>query len=68
LVVLLPKEIWLLDFKTDQIRADELPGKIKLYKPQLKLYASALAKIYLRPVANCWLHFLDARKTVEVKI
>ena len=68
LVVLLPKEIWLVDFKTDQVRADKLPGKIELYKPQLKLYASALAKIYLRPVANCWLHFLDARKTVEVKI
>jgi ATP-dependent helicase/nuclease subunit A len=68
LVVLLPKEIWLVDFKTDQIRADELPAKAKLYTPQLKLYASALVKIYLRPVANCWLHSLDARKTVEVKI
>ena len=29
LVVLLPKEIWLLDFKTDKVRADELENKAK---------------------------------------
>ena len=68
LVVLLPKEIWLVDFKTDQVRPDELPEKTRFYEPQLKLYASALAKIYSKPVANCWLHFLEARKTVEVEI
>jgi ATP-dependent helicase/nuclease subunit A len=68
LVVLLPQEIWLVDFKTDQMRADELPEKIKLYEIQLKLYARALAKIYSRPVSNGWLHFLDARKTADVKI
>ena len=68
LVVLLPEEIWLVDFKTDQVRADELPEKTKFYEPQLKLYARALAKIYSRPVTSGWLHFLDARKTVEVNI
>jgi len=68
LAVLLPREIWLVDFKTDQIRASELAEKTRIYAPQLKLYAGALAKIYSRPVANCWLHFLDIRKTVEVKI
>ena len=68
LVVLLPEEIWLVDFKTDEVRADELAEKIKIYAPQLKLYASALAKIYSRPVTNCWLHFLSAQKTVAVEI
>jgi len=66
LVVLLPEEIWLLDFKTDEIRKDELPDKIKVYAPQLKLYAQALEKIYSRPVTKRWLHFLAARKTVEI--
>jgi ATP-dependent helicase/nuclease subunit A len=66
LVVLLPKEIWLLDFKTDDVRAEDLPEKTKFYAPQLKLYASALAKIYARPVTNCWLHFLSVRRTVAV--
>jgi ATP-dependent helicase/nuclease subunit A len=66
LVVLLPKEIWLADFKTDEVHANELPEKMRLYAPQLKLYAQALEKIYVRPVTKRWLHFLAARKTVEI--
>jgi ATP-dependent helicase/nuclease subunit A len=68
LVVVLPEEIWLVDFKTDRVRADELTAKAEFYAPQLKLYGWALAKIYSRPVTNGWLHFLNARKTVNVKI
>jgi ATP-dependent helicase/nuclease subunit A len=66
LVVLLPEEIWLVDFKTDEIRQDGLPDKIKAYAPQLKLYAQALAKIHARPVTECWLHFLAARRTGKI--
>ena len=44
-----------------------LPEKTKLYAPQLKLYAQALEKIYSRPVTARWLHFLAARKTVDVE-
>jgi ATP-dependent helicase/nuclease subunit A len=66
LVVLLPEEIWLADFKTDAIRKDGFPDKIKAYAPQLKLYALALEKIYSRPITERWLHFLAARKTVKV--
>ena len=68
LVVLLPEEIWLLDFKTDVVRADDLPAKTKTYAPQLQLYARALAKIYSRPVTNCWLHFLSSQRTMLVEI
>jgi ATP-dependent helicase/nuclease subunit A len=66
LVVLLPEEIWLVDFKTDEIRAGELPAKIKAYTPQLKLYSHALAKIYSRPVSACWLHFLSQKRSVLI--
>jgi ATP-dependent helicase/nuclease subunit A len=66
LVVLLPEEIWLADFKTDEIRQDGLPDKIKAYAPQLKLYALALEKIYSRPVTERWLHFLAARRTEKI--
>ena len=68
LVVLLPQEIWLLDFKTDAASADELAAKAKIYEPQLKLYARALQGIYGRPATNCCLHFLTARQTVAVKV
>ena len=66
LVVLLPKEIWIVDFKTDKIRGSGLAEKTKIYAPQLKLYAQALEKIYSRPVTKPWLHFLSARRTVEI--
>jgi ATP-dependent helicase/nuclease subunit A len=66
LVVLLPKEIWIVDFKTDEVHPTELPDKIKVYAPQLKLYAQALEKIYSRPVTARWLHFLAARQTEKI--
>ncbi len=65
LVVLLPDEIWLLDFKTDHFADGELADKVKLYEPQIKLYAAALGRIYRRPVTECWLYFLALSKTVE---
>jgi ATP-dependent helicase/nuclease subunit A len=68
LAALFPGEIWLVDFKTDAVRAKELPEKIEYYSPQLKLYARALEKIYSRPITHCWLHFLSARKTVAVPL
>ena len=66
LVALLPGEIWLVDFKTDDIKPEELAERRRLYEPQLRLYAQALSRIFSRPVTNCWLHFLTARKTINV--
>jgi ATP-dependent helicase/nuclease subunit A len=68
LAALFPKEIWLVDFKTDAVRAKDLPDKIAHYSPQLKLYARALEKIYSRPVTKCWLHFLSVSETVPVSL
>jgi ATP-dependent helicase/nuclease subunit A len=66
LVVRLPRELWLVDFKTDRLAKSELPAKTAHYQPQLKLYAGALAKIYGLPVTRCWLHFLALGQTVAV--
>ena len=66
LVVLLPEEIWLVDFKTDDLDAGEVPARTKIYTPQLRLYARALAKIYSRPVSGCWLHFLSQNQSVPI--
>ena len=68
LAVLLPREIWLVDFKTDEARPRDLPAKVKLYGPQLKLYAQALAKIYQHPVSEAWLYFLGPREAVSVEL
>ncbi len=66
LVVMRAEEIWLLDFKTDHLRAEELLEKVSAYRPQLQIYAAALGAIYGRPVTRRWLHFLAAGETVLV--
>ena len=64
--VILPKEIWLLDFKTDRVTATDLGAKIQIYQPQLNLYAQALERIYGKPVTERWLHFLACGETVSL--
>jgi ATP-dependent helicase/nuclease subunit A len=66
LAAFLPKEIWLLDFKTDQFPPDQLAAKIEAYRSQLALYSTAIERIYARPVTRRWLHFLSHRQTVEL--
>jgi ATP-dependent helicase/nuclease subunit A len=64
--VILPKEIWLLDYKTDRVSAGELEEKKRIYEPQLNLYARALERIYGRPVTERRLHFLSCGVTERV--
>jgi ATP-dependent helicase/nuclease subunit A len=66
LAVIQEKEIWLVDFKTDRVKPDELELKTKLYTPQLRLYGLALSRIFQRPVKESWLYFLSAREVVRV--
>ena len=66
LIVLRPEEIWLVDFKTDDVSGRNLPEKVRLYEPQIRLYAAALKKIFARKVTVRALHFLVAGTTVEI--
>jgi ATP-dependent helicase/nuclease subunit A len=66
LAVIRSGELWILDFKTDALKESALKVALDDYAPQLRLYASALSRIYKRPVTKRWLHFLTLRKTVEV--
>jgi ATP-dependent helicase/nuclease subunit A len=66
LAVLLPGEIWLVDFKTDEVRDEELAVKKRIYEPQLQLYSAALEKIFSRKVTVRALHFLALRQTIEI--
>jgi ATP-dependent helicase/nuclease subunit A len=68
LAVILPDEIRVMDFKTDEVTTRELPDRAKTYEPQLKLYAQALHRIYRRPVTECSLHFLSGRVTVPIDL
>ena len=66
LAVLLPEEIWLVDFKTDRIEADELAARVENYLPQMQAYALALERVYRRPVTRACLHFLGLRQSVAL--
>jgi len=67
LAVLLEKEIWVLDFKTDRVSAADAPAKAEVYRPQLEIYARALHRIYDdKPVKRRWVHFLSCGATIEV--
>jgi ATP-dependent helicase/nuclease subunit A len=66
LAVILPREIWVIDFKTDDVEKKEVAARTALYEPQLKLYALALARIYGRPITKCALYFLACGETIEV--
>ncbi|HXC99459.1 MAG TPA: 3'-5' exonuclease, partial [Verrucomicrobiae bacterium] len=68
LAVVSPGDIWLVDFKTDQITAAELAGRLKEYEVQLRLYARALSGVYGRPVTEAWLHFLALGQSVGVEL
>ncbi len=67
LAVIGEKEIWLVDFKTDDVSRDQLAGHLKKYQPQLQLYALALARIHGKPVTQCWLYFLSPQTAVPVR-
>ncbi len=64
--VIAPKEIWILDFKTDAASKADVETKVAQYRPQLLLYARALERIYNRPVTKRWLQFLSIGKTFSV--
>ena len=66
MLVILPGEFWLVDFKTDDVSPRDLPDKIKTYTPQLQLYAAALEKIFRRRVTTRVLHFLATGRTEQV--
>lgn len=66
LVALLPKEIWLLDFKTDAADGEAWKEIADRYEPQIRMYALALSRVYCRPVTRAWLHALRLRQTIAV--
>lgn len=61
-----PRGLHIVDYKTDRLPQDQLAERVRLYAPQLQLYARAASRIWRRPVRACSLVFLSAREVVEV--
>jgi ATP-dependent helicase/nuclease subunit A len=65
LAVILPWEIWIVDFKNDQVDEEEIPERSKSYDPQLRIYSDALSRIYGRPTTRSELYFITARASAK---
>jgi ATP-dependent helicase/nuclease subunit A len=60
-------DVELIDFKTDAIDADDVGDRVERYKPQMTLYARALARLLKKPVRAASLVFLAPRKVITLE-
>jgi len=60
--------ITVLDYKTDRIRAEQVPERAACYRAQLRAYAEALERIFGLPVKHCILWFLHPGTEYEVEL
>ncbi len=58
--------ITVLDFKTDYVTEETLPGVTARYAPQVQTYADALERIFGMPVKKRLLYFFSIDKLVEL--
>ncbi len=66
LAVITKEEIWVLDFKSEQMDPSEIELRTQSHQAQLSVYKSALEKTYQRPVTQLWIHFLVPGITVNL--
>ncbi|MGA2092103.1 MAG: helicase-exonuclease AddAB subunit AddA [Sedimentisphaerales bacterium] len=66
LLIETPNGLVIVDFKTDNVPADKLPDRAKLYRSQLDLYAQAAGAITGKKVCGKWLYFLKPGCIIEV--
>ncbi len=62
-----PKGLAVIDFKTDNITAEEIAQRAELYRRQLELYARAARTILRTRLLGKWLYFLTPGCEFEVK-
>jgi len=59
--------ITVIDFKTDYVTEETLLQKAEHYTPQVKAYASALERIFQKPIKESVLYFFRMSRFVSVK-
>lgn len=58
--------ITVVDFKTDRVTEQTLPERAAHYRPQVLAYASALERIYQKPVRETLLYFFHMDRLVSI--
>jgi len=62
-----PQGLVVIDFKTDNITAKQVPERAELYRQQLELYSRAASAILKAKPAAKWLYFLTPGHEFEIK-
>ncbi len=66
MLVRTPEGLVIIDFKTDNITAEQVNERAKLYRGQLELYGRAASAILKSETMSRWLYFLTPRVPFEV--
>ena len=66
LAVITENEIWVLDFKSEQVHIDDIEESANQHAEQLAVYRLALEKIYRKPVTKSWIYFLQPGVTYDL--
>ena len=61
-----PEGLAVIDFKTDNITAEEVAERAELYRRQLELYGRAASEILKTKLLGKWLYFLTPGCAVQV--
>jgi len=67
MLALTPRGLAIIDFKTDNITAEEVTQRAELYRRQLELYGRAASAILKTKLVGKWLYFLTPGCEFEVK-
>jgi len=62
-----PKGLVVIDFKTDNISAKQVPQRVELYRQQIELYAKAASSVLKEKLLAKWLYFLTTTIEFEIK-
>jgi len=62
-----PRGLVVIDFKTDNVTAEQAGQQAGLYREQLGLYSRAASAILKEKVLGKWLHFLTPGCAIEIK-
>lgn len=58
--------ITVLDFKSDYITKSNLADKVQIYRSQVNTYASALSRIFEKPVTASYIYFFSTEQLIRV--
>jgi len=67
MLVQTPDGLLIIDFKTDNVTAEEVPERAELYRRQLELYGKAAGAVLKDKILGRWLYFLTPGCAVEIK-